>query len=49
MFNKPFRMLSDASDSAIGGVLLQQDEEGDWHPVHSQVVAYALRSATTMP
>ena len=31
--NKPFRVMSDASDSAIGGVLLQQDEEGDWHPV----------------
>ena len=31
--NKPFRLMSDASDSAIGGVLLQQDEEGDWHPV----------------
>ena len=30
--NKPFRVMSDASDSAIGGVLLQQDE-GDWHPV----------------
>ena len=27
-FNKPFRVMSDASDSAIGGVLLQQDEEG---------------------
>ena len=25
--------MSDASDLAIGGVLLQQDEEGDWHPV----------------
>ena len=31
--NKPFSVMSDASDSAIGGVLLQQDEEGDWHPV----------------
>ena len=31
--NKPFRVMSDACDSAFGGVLLQQDEEGDWHPV----------------
>ena len=30
---EPFRVMFDASDSAIGGVLLQQDEEGDWHPV----------------
>lgn len=36
--NKPFRVVTDASDQAIGGVLLQQDEGDDWHPV-----AYASR------
>ena len=49
--NKPFRVMSDASDSAIGGVLLQQDEEGDWHPVaytSRRLRPCKLRSATTM-
>ena len=31
--NRPFRVVSDASDTAIGGVLLQQDDVGEWHPV----------------
>lgn len=32
--SKPFRVMTDASDSAIGGVLLQQDDsDGEWQPV----------------
>ena len=32
--SKPFRVITDASDSAIGGVLLQQDDsDGEWQPV----------------
>ena len=30
---KPFRIVVDASDVAIGGVLLQQDSNDFWHPV----------------
>lgn len=30
---QPFRVMTDASDEAIGGVLLQQDETAQWHPV----------------
>lgn len=30
---RPFRVISDASDEAIGGVLLQRDEHEHWHPV----------------
>jgi transposase InsO family protein len=29
---KPFRVVTDASDYAIGAVLEQQDENGKWHP-----------------
>ena len=29
----PFRVVTDASDTAIGGVLLQQDDRSNWHPV----------------
>lgn len=29
---KPFRVETDASGFATGGVLSQQDENGDWHP-----------------
>ena len=45
---KPFHVMSDASDSAIGGVLLQQDDEGDWHCVAYTSRRLSLRSATTM-
>ena len=33
--SRPFRVVSDASDNAIaiGGVLLQQDDDSEWHPV----------------
>ena len=31
--HRPFRVVSDASDTAIGAVLLQQDDAGEWHPV----------------
>ena len=31
--NRPFRVITDASDTAIGGVLLQKDDAGEWHPV----------------
>ena len=31
--SKPFRVITDASDYAIGGVLLQTDCKGKWHPV----------------
>lgn len=31
--NKKFRVVSDASDLAIGAVLLQADDKGEWHPV----------------
>ena len=31
--SRPFRVVSAASDNAIGGVLLQQDDDGEWHPV----------------
>ena len=30
---KGFRVVSDASDLAIGAVLLQADEVGEWHPI----------------
>ena len=30
---KPFRLVTDASDTALAGVLLQKDEAEDWHPV----------------
>jgi hypothetical protein len=29
---KPFRVVTDASDYAIGAVLEQQDENGKWYP-----------------
>ena len=31
--NSPFRIQTDASKFAIGGVLLQKRETGRWHPV----------------
>ena len=31
--HRPFRVVSDASDTAIGAVLLQEDAAGEWHPV----------------
>ena len=31
--SKPFRVITDASDCAVGGVLLQEEEAGQWHPV----------------
>ena len=31
--SRPFRVMSDASNNAIGGVLLQQDDDSEWHPV----------------
>ena len=31
--SKSFRVVTDASDQAIGAVLLQADEEGEWHPI----------------
>ena len=31
--SKPFRVVTDASDCAVGGVLLQEEEAGQWHPV----------------
>ena len=30
---KPFRLVTDASDTALAGLLLQKDEAEDWHPV----------------
>ena len=36
--NRPFRVVTDASDFALGCVLLQELEEDAWHPV-----AYASR------
>ena len=30
---KPFRVVTDASDFAVAGVLLQEDDNDDWHPV----------------
>ena len=32
-FTKPFEIESDASLYATGAILLQQDTNGDWHPV----------------
>ena len=32
-FDRPFRIYSDASEVAIGGVLTQNDDEGREHPV----------------
>src|SRR6266496_5152894 len=32
-FTKPFKIESDASLYATGAILLQQDTNGDWHPV----------------
>ena len=34
--HRPFRVVSDASDTAIGAVSLQEDGAGEWH-----LVAYA--------
>ena len=31
--SKPFRLVTDASNTALAGVLLQKDETEDWHPV----------------
>ena len=31
--SKPFRVVTDASDIAIAGVLLQRDNQSEWHPV----------------
>ena len=28
-----FRLITDASDSAVAGVLLQRDDDKEWHPV----------------
>ena len=30
---REFRLITDASDSAVAGVLLQQDDDKEWHPV----------------
>jgi len=38
----PFRVDTDASDVAVAGVLLQQDQDQEWHPV-----AYASRKLTS--
>jgi hypothetical protein len=43
-FNKRFRVDLDASCEAIGGVLLQQDDEGVWRPMaatHLEAMASA--------
>ena len=39
--SQPFRVSTDASDFAVAGVLLQQDDLGEWHPV-----AYTARRLT---
>ena len=31
--NRQFRVFYNASDTAIGAVLLQPDDHGDWHPI----------------
>ena len=31
--SKLFRLVADASNTAVAGVLLQRDESEDWHPV----------------
>ena len=31
--SKPFRLVTDASNTALAGLLLQKDETEDWHPV----------------
>ena len=31
--SKPFQVVTDASDCAFGGVLLQEEEASQWHPV----------------
>ena len=31
--SKPFGVITDASNCAVGGVLLQEEEAGQWHPV----------------
>ena len=31
--NKKLRLVPDASDCAVAGVLLQEDGSGDWHPI----------------
>ena len=31
--SRPFRLVTDASNTALAGVLLQKDETEDWHPV----------------
>ena len=30
---RPFRVVTDASEIAVAGVLMQQDNEGEWHPI----------------
>ena len=32
-FKKEFRLKTDASSDGLGAVLLQQDEDQQWHPV----------------
>jgi len=45
-YTKPFEIESDASLYATGAVLLQQDTNGEWHPVafHSQSMSPTERN-----
>ena len=48
-FSKPFILQTDASSTAVGGVLTQVNDEGDEHPIvyFSRVLTSAERNYTT--
>ena len=47
--SKPFRLVTDASNTALSGVLLQKDETEDWHiRWHTQADACAPRKVPIM-